>query len=158
MNAKGLASYIIVMYQDGAVYEGDWQNECEEGFGQLLGDAKLYLGEWKTGKFHGFGKYVDLDRPYEFNGVWIDGQKNGEGLELVKTEEGLFITKGKWEAGVQEGFGRVIGPNRTAYFAWWNNDEIDTEGYRTETPSVPDINREGSKLPDGKWFRRALRS
>lgn len=49
-------------YEDGAVYEGNWEANQHSGHGvKDWCDGIVYVGEWKNGMMHGKGKYAMAD-------------------------------------------------------------------------------------------------
>lgn len=60
-------------YQDGGMYDGNWQCNKMDGFGSLYYQSgKLaYQGNWKNDKFQGKGKLfneypMDLSEPFDY--------------------------------------------------------------------------------------------
>jgi hypothetical protein len=51
------------VYENGYLYEGEWNNGSREGLGTLFGpDSKIiYQGEWKNDIYHGRGRLINED-------------------------------------------------------------------------------------------------
>ena len=48
--------------EDGAVYEGAFENDVENGYGtKEWADGIKYVGEWKDGMMHGQGRYTTAE-------------------------------------------------------------------------------------------------
>ncbi len=60
-------------YSDGAIYEGEWENDKPHGQGTLtLPSGRKHIGEWKAGKRHGPGVEMRPDGT-KLYGEWEDG-------------------------------------------------------------------------------------
>jgi hypothetical protein len=115
----------------GSVYDGDWLNDKEEGYGVLIQQHGKYEGMWKNGQQHGQGINLFLFFVYFFLGIetsddgtyykgtFKDGMKDGKGSkypllsELIGTErfedEGTY--SGQWKNNQMNGFVRQIYSN-----------------------------------------------
>ena len=57
---KGYQGPVICNYDDGAEYQGEWQDGKRHGIGTYTyPDGLKYVGEWSNGKKHGEGKQYD---------------------------------------------------------------------------------------------------
>jgi len=55
---------------DGSLYEGDWQNDKQNGYGRMIHlDGDVYEGQWKDNKAHGKGRYQHADGS-TYDGEW----------------------------------------------------------------------------------------
>lgn len=100
------------MYYANGVYDGNWKHNKRCGQGIMwFNDGALYLGEWRDDKFHGHGVLVQgMDEIYwdwfcfikshfpvngnRFEGSFVDGKKNGEGIFYHKSSG--QVQKGVW--------------------------------------------------------------
>lgn len=76
-----------MIYFNGDLYEGNWENDKRNGKGRLLygqdGCIGVYVGEFIDDKRNGKGRYYDAVKEEIFEGEWNNDKKNGEGT-LVK--------------------------------------------------------------------------
>ena len=99
-----------LLFKNGDKYEGEFQNDHQDGFGthwvcehgklrlQYRGgfhagkregqgvfaykDGGKYEGEWQAGKRHGQGKMIYSDQSV-YEGAWMDGKRHGAGTFFV---------------------------------------------------------------------------
>lgn len=83
---------MLCRYQNGDVYEGEFQDGVKHGHGTLqIGNAAvhdIYIGNWRHGKRHGYGVIDDNSRGEKYMGMWQDDHRHGNGL--VITLSGLY--------------------------------------------------------------------
>nr|QBK89116.1 MAG: uncharacterized protein LCMiAC02_02090 [Mimivirus LCMiAC02] len=98
------------------IYDGEWENDTPHGYGTIkkykYGVEKgKYSGEWRFGYREGKGietlpSYtVDDGNPTSilYDGMWIDGKKNGEGVEIKYeyTYNGMWVNGWKHDNGIK---------------------------------------------------------
>lgn len=65
--------------QQNLVYEGEWQNNVQNGEGRLIHDDKvLYEGNWVNGKKSGDGTINFNDKKYR--GMFLDNKQPSMGI------------------------------------------------------------------------------
>ena len=84
-----------MIYFNGDLYEGNWENDKRNGKGRLLygqdGCIGVYVGEFLDDKRNGKGRYYDAVKEEIFEGEWNNDKKNGEGT-LAKRQTCEVIT------------------------------------------------------------------
>eukprot|EP00344_Euplotes_crassus_P005171 CAMPEP_0197001672 /NCGR_PEP_ID=MMETSP1380-20130617/6320_1 /TAXON_ID=5936 /ORGANISM="Euplotes crassus, Strain CT5" /LENGTH=268 /DNA_ID=CAMNT_0042419433 /DNA_START=51 /DNA_END=853 /DNA_ORIENTATION=- len=69
------------IWKNGAVYEGNWENNFPEGHGRIIHeDGDMYEGFWRKGKAHGEGIFIK-ESGAKYFGIWINDKQNGYGKE-----------------------------------------------------------------------------
>ncbi len=83
-----------MMYYNGDVYEGRWENDKKNGKGRYLygpnGSIAVYIGDFVEDRRNGKGRYIDMIKEEIFEGEWNNDKRNGEGT-LVKKSTGEVI-------------------------------------------------------------------
>jgi len=70
----------IYTWNNGRVYDGDWDNTLRHGFGRYYWpDDRKYEGEWKRDKRDGHGKYTWANGD-QYEGEFCDGKRIGPGV------------------------------------------------------------------------------
>ena len=92
----------IMEYDNGRVYEGQWENDlrCGNGY-EVYANGNNYLGEFKEGKANGKGVYYWANGEF-YDGEWSQGQKDGYG-EWQSSDKETYI--GYWKEGKASGQG-----------------------------------------------------
>ena len=66
----------ILKYTDGSWYDGNWHEGKYHGMGtKRFADGSKYVGDWVEGVQHGHGIEYDPQGNVEYDGEWINGQK-----------------------------------------------------------------------------------
>lgn len=65
------------VFQNGSIYEGQWQNDAISGYGRLIRNDCYYEGDVKNSRANGSGTYEDHYRHY--SGQWKNDKRNGIG-------------------------------------------------------------------------------
>lgn len=66
----------ILKYTDGSWYDGNWQEGKYHGMGtKRFADGSKYVGDWVESVQHGHGIEYDPQGNVEYDGEWINGQK-----------------------------------------------------------------------------------
>jgi len=121
------------------VYEGDWANNLQDGFGELRGvNGSRYIGAWRAGLRQGAGSWTSVsgesydgewlqDRPHGhgihreadgtlYIGAWVHGQPAGDGRLITAS---AVVYEGQWSAGERDGVGRESRPDGAEYLGEW---------------------------------------
>ena len=70
------------MWPDGAVYQGQWKKNLQEGQGKFKDqEENIYDGGFKEGIAKGFGIYVHKSG-MRYQGMWKDNLQHGKGQEI----------------------------------------------------------------------------
>lgn len=78
--AKFRSGNAVIEFENGAVYDGAFQNGLFEGHGAIsYSDGAVYDGLWTRGKRQGYGTYTYTDGAV-YMGEWFDGKRTGQGL------------------------------------------------------------------------------
>jgi hypothetical protein len=109
----------LMLYSNGDVYFGNWENDERTGRGVLLeANGDTYDGEWKNDKRHGKGTFTDTNGD-KYKGEWLDDNMNGNGIFLEN--EGV-VYKGHWVNNMLNGYGVFVDINGEKYEGEWRDD------------------------------------
>lgn len=130
-------------YDNGNVYEGDFENDNMHGHGTYtFANGRVYVGEWVAGKPEGHGT-MSFDGGGVYVGEWVAGQKEGHGT--YTSPWNIYI--GEWVADKQEGHGTQT----------WSDGDVDYDGQWLEGTFDPGGIRTQQRLQrkrDEAWARR----
>ena len=118
---------VSTTYDDGSTYKGDayyfngvW---LPHGIGKLnYKNGYVYEGDFLDGKEYGYGILIWPDGDF-FKGRWVEGRKNGEGTMYVKTK-GIEII-GNWVYNKKQGVGQLKLEDGTIYKGVWKDDTLN---------------------------------
>jgi hypothetical protein len=126
LHKKGFRIEGKTFYEDGSIYEGEYEETestiFKQGKGKLTWksgdmfvgtfyqdkklegilfweDGRIYNGDWKDNNYHGQGTYTDKDGIY--TGEFKEG--NFHGFGVIKKEDGTLVYSGNWIEGQREG-------------------------------------------------------
>ena len=117
-------------FSDGAVYEGNFENDQISGFGTLYFPNKClgYIGMWKNGKFHGKGSL------YNKNPGFL---RNFDPQDFSKLGNGWNKYEGEFEEGAREGRGMLYLMNGDIFEGDFRRDVVHGRGViRTEEGGI----------------------
>ena len=123
----------IMLYNDGARYEGEWKDDKKNGKGIYISPHYFncekniglkYEGEFLNDKFEGFGiaLYSNGDK---YEGEWKNNKKYGRGI-LTNIEGTKYI--GDWKDGICEGYGIYYMNNGERYEGHFSNNKYNGYG------------------------------
>lgn len=93
----------VMKYQNGRVYEGEWDKDQRHGRGfEKYPNKNIYIGEFKEGKAHGSGKYEWVQQGEVYDGEWSKGTRHGYGVWKRKNGDSYI---GEWKRGKADGYG-----------------------------------------------------
>lgn len=139
------------VYDDGDVYEGEWEDGRFNGKGKLTySDGGVYEGEWKDGSFNGKGK-LTYPNGVVYEGEFKNGNFDGEGKLTFsdgKVYEGEFeynyingkgkltfpdggVYEGEFDHAHRNGEGKETNPDGSIYEGEWKYDERHGKGKET---------------------------
>jgi len=126
----------IMKYVNGSIYDGEWQNDKENGTGKFSfpdGDSDddidsypagdiTYEGEFQNGKFNGHGVYESKPHSIIYRGEFKNGRRNGMGF--MHSLGGMLYGEYKNDRLIRgTGKRRFIGENETCE-GEFENDKI----------------------------------
>lgn len=117
-------------FSDGAVYEGNFENDQISGFGTLYFPNKClgYIGMWRNGKFHGKGSL------YNKNPGFL---RTFDPQDFSKLGDGWNKYEGEFEEGAREGRGMLYLMNGDVFEGDFRRDVVHGRGViRTEEGGV----------------------
>nr|DBA20075.1 TPA: hypothetical protein GDO54_015815 [Pyxicephalus adspersus] len=120
----------VLKWPDGRVYEGEFRNGLEDGFGKYIIPKKslkkedCYLGYWKDGKMYGQGTFWYANGEV-YEGCFQDNNRHGHGLlrsgKLTSSSPSMFI--GQWVMDKKTGYGVFDDITRgEKYMGMWQDD------------------------------------
>lgn len=75
----------IMIWNNGSIYEGTWNEDKMEGVGRIIHPEFLYYeGLWRNGKANGYGKCSEEGDDHHYEGEFLDDLKHGSGKEQWK--------------------------------------------------------------------------
>jgi len=114
------------VWEDGAVYEGQWSQGEINGLGRYSYQNTFYDGEWKQGSPHGWGTFESPDETYQ--GMWKHGLYHGNGnCTLNHNNVVSWNYEGNFSYGCRDGYG-VCTMYKTIYKGQWKNDQKEGFG------------------------------
>ena len=138
----------IIIYKNGAKYEGEIKNNLHNGFGKLTQlDGEVFIGQWKEGKicgkgvrYHrngdvycgfyvnsirdGLGKYV-FSNGDSYEGQWKNGKANGKGFFKFKNGD---IYEGNFQDNNFCGQGCLRKKTGDIYIGEFKDGDLNGEG------------------------------
>lgn len=69
-----------LIYSDGSSFKGEFVNGERKGIGELQLSYSITNGYFNINGIQGNGKYTDLIRAFEWEGPFIDGKREGQGV------------------------------------------------------------------------------
>ena len=123
----------VMIYKNGAKYEGEWKNDKKDGKGVFTSPhyyncrknvGMKYEGEFKDGKFEGYGitTYTNGDK---YEGEWKNNKQYGHGT--VSYFDGKKYS-GEWKDGKFEGIGIFYLKNGEKYEGRFVNNKYNGYG------------------------------
>ncbi|XP_077304712.1 alsin isoform X2 [Lithobates pipiens] len=120
----------VLKWPDGRVYDGEFRNGLEDGFGKYtipkksLRKEDCYLGYWKDGKMCGQGTFWYANGEV-YEGCFQDNNRHGHGLlrsgKLTSSSPSMFI--GQWVMDKKTGYGVFDDITRgEKYMGMWQDD------------------------------------
>lgn len=105
-------------------YSGDIKNNLPNGEGTMnYNNGWIYEGEWDDGIWNGYGELTTSD--FLYSGYWEQGKPNGEGA--VSYAAGGYYD-GTWKNGERDGWGDSYNEDGTYYIGEWENNEYHGHG------------------------------
>ena len=105
----------IMLYNNGRLYEGQWECDYKQGMGyEKFPNCSVYQGYYVNGKPEGVGKYTWANGEF-YEGEWVNGLKHGSGMWQGAKGDSYV---GEWRLGKADGYGVHV---------WINGDRY--EGY-----------------------------
>eukprot|EP01088_Endostelium_zonatum_P020008 TRINITY_DN7175_c0_g1_i2.p1 TRINITY_DN7175_c0_g1~~TRINITY_DN7175_c0_g1_i2.p1 ORF type:complete len:1115 (+),score=312.51 TRINITY_DN7175_c0_g1_i2:162-3347(+) len=123
-------------------YEGDFESDEREGYGEWEDAEGKYKGNWKAGKRSGSGEYTAHDNSTHYSGEWVADSREGKGEETYngglggryvgswhnneRFAEGTMkgadgsVYDGRWHKGKREGKGVMVWSNGDRYDGTWH--------------------------------------
>ncbi|KAM5151552.1 alsin [Mantella aurantiaca] len=120
----------VLKWPDGRVYDGEFRNGLEDGYGKLIIPKKSlkkedrYVGHWKDGKMCGQGTFWYANGEV-YEGCFQDNNRHGHGLlrsgKLTSSSPSMFI--GQWVMDKKTGYGVFDDITRgEKYMGMWQDD------------------------------------
>ena len=92
-----------MQYENGSVYEGQWELGVKQGFGRLINsEADAYEGDWVDDRAEGFGIMLN-SQGYRYEGQWECDKQEGLGMELWLINNSRYV--GNFKDGKKNGHG-----------------------------------------------------
>ena len=115
----------IIIYKNGAKYEGEIKNNLHNGVGKLSQlDGEVFIGEWKEGKINGNGvRYHNNGDIY--SGHYINSIRDGTGKYIFSNGDSY---EGKWKNGKANGKGIYKFKNGNIYEGNFENNNFCGQG------------------------------
>jgi hypothetical protein len=149
--------YGILVREDGFIYQGEFRDGKQNGFGIEIINEKVYQGFFYDGLYHGYGE-VTINGKEKFKGCFNMGMKddigftqNDDGTAYIGNykngkvnEFGAFLWKeghiyyGQWKNGKMEGRGKFKWVNGDLFIGYYSKDLKNGEGeyYFSEQNSI----------------------
>lgn len=138
-----------LVYPNGLMFEGNWANGRESGWGFLssaddeplwagevldgvphgngtyfYSNGDTYSGAWKEGLPHGRGSF-ESNQHGKYDGMWAEGQRAGPGTQTYVDGS---VYRGAWRSGQRHGRGDLTMPDGFRYSGMWAVDVMEGKG------------------------------
>ena len=114
-----------VKYKNGAIYEGDFKDGKENGYGTTKWpDGAVYVGKFKNGLWHGQGK-MRWANGEVYEGSFMNGFRHGKGKSTRPNGE---FYEGDYRDGLKHGKGMYQWVDGSVYVGEWLDDNIHGRG------------------------------
>jgi len=116
----------VMRFNDGSVYDGEWQNSVMDGEGvcTYADGVTEYKGMWKSGNPHGSGCFV-YSNGDRYDGEWKNGKMDGRGVYSFQNSE---IYDGEWRLNKHHGHGRFTYKSGNIYDGQWRCGKREENG------------------------------
>ena len=115
----------VQVWQDGAKYKGQWQNNKAHGKGTFWhADGDFYEGEFRNDKSNGYGVFHCTDGTV-YEGVWLDDIQHGAG-QAHWPDGSSYI--GHYMEGRRHGIGTYKWTNGNSYSGEWADNAMNGFG------------------------------
>jgi len=108
----------VQTYADGSIYHGKWLDDEKAGGTLVFDSGEMYQGQWKNGMMHGKGALVYEDGSM-YDGDWSLGMKHGQGKDM-SADGGMY--EGQWEHDETNGAGTEFYSNGSSYEGQWKHN------------------------------------
>lgn len=106
-------------YDTGIIYEGEWKNGKEHGYGVMKTMEGTYEGSYKNGQPNGQGVFT-IAGGRKYIGEWKNGLADGHGLEVYPNGNSY---EGSWRAGLPNGYGATTAGGAEQQVGYWIDGE-----------------------------------
>ena len=115
----------LILYKNGAKYEGEIKNNLHNGFGKLTQlDGEIFIGQWKNGKINGKGvRYHSNGDVY--SGDYVNSIRDGIGKYVFSNGDSY---EGQWKNGKANGKGYFKFRNGNIYEGYFENNSFCGQG------------------------------
>jgi len=115
----------LILYKNGAKYEGEIKNNLHNGFGKLTQlDGEIFIGQWKNGKINGKGvRYHSNGDVY--SGDYVNSIRDGIGKYVFFNGDSY---EGQWKNGKANGKGYFKFRNGNVYEGYFKNNSFCGQG------------------------------
>jgi hypothetical protein len=113
-------------YANGNKYEGDWDNDKENGQGTMIyaDNGRTYTGEWKDGIRVGKG-IITFKSGDSYEGQWENNKMNGQGIYKFAKGD---VYKGQFKDNEFHGQGIMNFKNKASYVGEWKDNKMNGRG------------------------------
>lgn len=113
----------IMYYSNGNTYSGNWLEGKANGMGVFIqSDGTRYDGEWLNNRKHGRGKNFYSDGKLAYDGEWKYDKRHGKGI-LHYPPNGDLVYDGEWKDNKQNGYGVAAYRGNIIYDGFWKNGQ-----------------------------------
>jgi hypothetical protein len=146
----------ICAYNSDMLYEGEWRQDKEHGFGSLwTADRKriIYQGEWERGRMHGQGKYYYYNDEDVQRQRRIQSRYEGEFRENLRHGQGTYVLPdgstyvGQWRDGTMNGRGVFTWPDGSVFDGEWKDNKRNGYGIMKASDGF---------AYEGAWIQNAM--
>ena len=105
------------------MYTGEWRDGVRHGKGEFYaqeiggtgtGRYLHYVGEFSGGAFHGEGKEYDEQGDLLYVGPFVEGLRDGFGVEYHPDAQRQVKFEGRFKAGKRQGHGKLFSKTSTS--------------------------------------------
>lgn len=116
----------VMRFNDGSVYDGEWQNSVMVGEGVCTyPDGRTeYKGEWRNGNPDGHGCFI-YSNGDRYDGSWKNGKMDGRGVYAFQNSE---VYDGEWKQNKHHGDGKFTYKSGNIYDGQWRHGKREGNG------------------------------
>ncbi|PWV18705.1 putative phosphatidylinositol-4-phosphate 5-kinase [Trypanosoma cruzi] len=132
----------VLIYPNGAYYEGKWQHNKRKGIGCIsTPKGYKYTGEWRDDTPEGSGYEVFACRA-AMDAHYVNGTPEGDGVVLYNPKKNAYRYEGEWQKGKRHGKGVIFYANGDTFSCTFQEGKRHGRGVTTQTVNGREIQYE----------------
>ena len=147
----------VYTYANGVRYDGEWKEGKKDGEGEMMfKNGDVYNGEWKNDKRHGYGVLTGRDGRTKYYGKWKDDKKIDGVIEDMPIDGGFYTGHmrmgGNGEKILREGYFKETRTNSGSVYEGMMHDGHLTAVKKDKDGNIEYIGQLSHDEKDGYQF------